>query len=653
MRLLCRATCLLRTLKLAASFASIALVNVASAQVFQIYHGAGVLENAWQDYSWCSDNLQSTAYTLTGPDSVQVTYTGAWQGFYLNSPTSFSPQYFSSLTFSINGGTTANRTISVALIVNGSPTAGQNLNNFISGGHVAAGKWEPVTIPLSAFQLKPTDQISGFWLQESSGAAQPSFYLDALTWAPVAPPTSTTVQVNASSTSKTITPLMFGVNTAVWDSNLDTARCKQLVAEAGFKGFRFPGGSLSDTYNWQTNTTTGTWTWATDFDQFASVAAPYGGQDVITVNYGTGTPAEAAAWVKYANVTKGYGMKYWEVGNEVYGTWETDSHAKPNDPVTYATLYAQYYAQMKTESPNIMIGAVASPGEDAFANYASTESVTNPVTGKKHSGWTAVMLATLAKLNVTPDFIIYHRYPEYAVDCDFTLLAGTGGWITDIADLRMQLNDYLGAKAAKSQIFCTETNSDAGPEGKQMVSLVNGLFLADSFGTMLQTETECMLWWDLMNGINTTGDNGAWLYGWREYGDEGIFSPDLTLIYPMFYVEQMLNLFAASGDKVVSATSSYNLLSAYATKRSDGSVRVLIVNKNPTATLSTKITLSGIVPGSTAKTYTYGTYEDGQAQIGKVQTVTASSITGVSATTKLSFTPYSVTVLVFTPKTST
>jgi len=37
---------------------------------------------------------------------------------------------------------------------------------------------------------------------------------------------------------------------------------------------------------------------------------------IVTVNVGTGTPQEAAAWVHYANVVKGYGIRYWQIGNE-------------------------------------------------------------------------------------------------------------------------------------------------------------------------------------------------------------------------------------------------------------------------------------------------------------------------------------------------
>ena len=56
------------------------------------------------------------------------------------------------------------------------------------------------------------------------------------------------------------------------------------------------------------------------------VVQPAGAKAIITVNYGSdptdtsaGDPNEAAAWVDYANNTKGLGIKYWEIGNEVGG----------------------------------------------------------------------------------------------------------------------------------------------------------------------------------------------------------------------------------------------------------------------------------------------------------------------------------------------
>lgn len=624
--------------------------SLACSQIFNCYEGQGVLENAWNDWSWCTDNIQSTSYVPKGSlYTIQVTYTAGNQGFSLESSNSFPAGYFSALTFYINGGAVAGRAIEVALVVNGNTSKSINLNTYIQGGSVAAKSWRLVSIPLSAFGVQPTDMISRFWLQESSGQAQPSFWVTDIDWVPTPAPATVNVTIDATTTLRTVDQKMFGVNTAVWDNGFTSAACKSLIAEGQYKAFRFPGGSLSDGYSWASNTT-GATSWATDFDDFASVAVPAtGGQCFITTNYGTGTAAEAAAWVQYSNVTKHYGMKYWEVGNECYGSWEEDSHALPNDPVTYAKQFALYYAQMKAIDPTIRVGAVSTPGEDAFANYPN-EVVTNPVTGQKHSGWTAVMLSTMNGLGVAPDFIIYHRYPEYENDCDFTLLTGNSGWYSDMSDLRQQLNDYLGSAGVPTQIMCTENNCDAGPEGKQMCSLVNGLFMADTFGTILQTECNSFLWWDLINGQNTTADNGSWLYGWREYGDEGEFSPDFTQTYPVFYVEQLMNKFAMAGDRVLPTTSSYGLLSAFATKRGDQSVRLLVVNKNPTAQIASNISFTGFNPQSVATLSFYGMPQDNAAKNGHSQIIAVSGIGGMSPNTRMTFPPYSVSVIEFRPR---
>ena len=232
-----------------------------------------------------------------------------------------------------------------------------------------------------------------------------------------------------------------------------------LLKEAEFKALRFPGGSASDGYDWLTGRN-GTTTWATTFDEFASVAQAINCPAVfITANYGTGTPQQAAAWVQYSNITKGYGFKYWEVGNENYGSWEEDNNTRAHDPVTYATRFKDYYNQMKAVDSTIKVGAVVIAGEDSYPNYAD-EVVTNPRTGATHSGWTPVLLANLKNLGVTPDFVIYHRYPQGpGGESDSVLLSSSASWQTDATDIRQQLTDYLGAAGANVEMTVTESNS--------------------------------------------------------------------------------------------------------------------------------------------------------------------------------------------------
>ncbi len=117
--------------------------------------------------------------------------------------------------------------------------------------------------------------------------------------------------------------------------------------------------------------------------------------------------------MRSANVTNRLGFKYWEIGNECYGTWETDSNLYPHDPYTYATRAASYYTQMKAADPTIKIGVVATPGEDSSSNGYTSHPAVNPRTGQVHYGWVPVMLSTLKAQGITPDFMVHHRYPEY------------------------------------------------------------------------------------------------------------------------------------------------------------------------------------------------------------------------------------------------
>src|ERR1041384_3766388 len=189
--------------------------------------------------------------------------------------------------------------------------------------------------------------------------------------APAAPPSPVAIAVDAAQGLRTVDARCFAINAAVWDADFDSPGTASLLKEMGVLALRFPGGSLSDEYHWATNRSlTNTWTWPTSFDRFAHIAGQIGAHVCITVNYGTGTPAEAAAWVRHANVTNHFGVASWEIGNELYGSWEHDANDRPHDPYTYAVRTKDYIAQMKDVDPSIRVGVVVTPGEDRFATYA-------------------------------------------------------------------------------------------------------------------------------------------------------------------------------------------------------------------------------------------------------------------------------------------
>jgi hypothetical protein len=225
--------------------------------------------------------------------------------------------------------------------------------------------------------------------------------------------------VDATQVVRIVDERIFGLNAVMWDPQTASAQTISLMQAAGLRVFRIPGGSASDAYDWSTNKgyasagVLNSWTWSAGFDKFSQLILGVSSQAFATVNYGSGTPEQAAAWVACANAsssllgsgsdvnlgvdsagvnwrTAGYwsslraaatlptddgrnflrasrssaiGIKYWEIGNECYGSWETDYHAAKWDPVTYATLARDYIARMKAVDPTIKIGVVVEVGE--------------------------------------------------------------------------------------------------------------------------------------------------------------------------------------------------------------------------------------------------------------------------------------------------
>jgi hypothetical protein len=462
------------------------------------------------------------------------------------------------------------------------------------------------------------------------------------------------ISVDARQIVRSVDERMFGLNATIWDGEFGTDETLALLAVAGTRALRFGGGSLSNEYHWQTNTTLDNeWTWPTDFDEFARVAMGLNAQVFITTNYGTGTPEDAAAWVRYANVERGYGFLYWEIGNENYGTWETDHQAVRHDPYTYAVRARDYIAQMKAIDPRVRVGVVVATGEDSYVNNTA-HPATNPRTGLVHNGWTPVLLTTLRSLGVTPDFAIYHRYEQApGHENDAVLLQSAVSWSADAANLRRQLSDYLGAAGESVELVVTENNSVYTNPGKQTTSLVNGLFLADSFGRLLQTEFNALLWWDVRNSQEQNNNNSSGLYGWRQYGDYGVISTASDFgsatsyePYPTYYVWKLLSRFARGGDDVVRATSDSALLALYAARCADGSLSLLVINKDRNDSLTASIELSGFTPGATATIHSYGIPQDESARTGVGSPDIETSIMTIpGASFSATFAPYSATVI--------
>ena len=518
--------------------------------------------------------------------------------------------------------------------------------------------WQSIQVSLAQLGVAKVTNLNRFDLQLTASGSAGTFYVDDMQLT-AAPAPLVHVTLDATKVVRQTEPRWLGVNTAVWDGNFDTSTTLSMLREMGTTIMRFPGGSLSDEYHWASNTTlTNSWHWSTSFGNFIHVATNLGSQAFITVNYGTGTPTEAAAWVRSANVTNHLGFKYWEIGNECYGTWETDANVSPHDPYTYAMRAASYYVQMKAADPTIKIGVVATPGEDSSSNGYTSHPAVNLRTGLVHYGWVPVMLATLKAQGITPDFMVHHRYPEYTStanpvgsDSDASLLQSSTTWFSDVAELRQEISDYFGTGGTNIELVCTENNSDSGAQGRQSTSLVNGLYYADSLSQLMKTELNAFVWWDLRNGTDTTGDFDPELYGWRSYGDLGLVN-GLNIKHPTFYAAKLMRQFVQDDGQVLTASSDYPLLSAYATRGASGALLLLVLHKDPSTNFNAQIAIKGFVPDVSCVVVSYGIAQDEAARTNAppaAQDLATNSFAGAGATFNYSFPPYSMTLLTLAP----
>lgn len=602
------------------------------------------MANGFQNWSWGKVNIASPNPVHAGSSAISLNDV-AWNAISFWHA-DFNPAPFTNLTFWANGGANGGQVVQIYL------QYGTNSGPACQLPALAANTWRQFNLPFSTLGVAGITNLNRLNFQLTAAGTTGAFSLDDVNLAATTPPV-VHLRVDAAQTLRGADARWFGLNTAVWDNYFDTTNTATAVSQLGTQLLRFPGGSLSDEYHWASNTSsTNTWTWVTSFGNFVHIATNAHAQAMITVNYGSGTPAEAAAWVRCANLTNHYNFANWEIGNEVYGPWETDTNLNPHDPCTYATRAAQYIAQMKAADPTIKIGVVVAPGENTYSNqYSLNHPAFNPRTGVTNYGWTPILLATFKSLGVTPDFLIHHVYPEYLQDSDQILLQASANWAADAGDLRQQITDYFGPGGTNIQLVCTENNADAGNSGKQSTSIVNGLYLADSLAQLMKTEFNGYCWWDLRNGADTTGDFSTNLYGWRTNGDLGIIGGPSTC-YPTFFCCKLMQYFVRPGGTVLNAASDYFLLASYAARQADGALSLLVINKDSTAVQTAQITITNFYPWSSALVRSFGITQDEATRTNgpaAAQDLATNSLSGTGTNFQTAFPPYSLTLFTLAP----
>ena len=361
---------------------------------------------------------------------------------------------------------------------------------------------------------------------------------------------------------------------------------------------RWPGGNVAQDYHWLwgigPRDERVTWTnlsWKNepepgDFgtDEFVMFARAVGAEPSITVNVeGRGaTVAEAAAWVEYCNgpATSKYGamraanghptpfgVKFWEVGNEIWGDW-VRGHS---DAETYARNYNRYAQAMRAVDPSIKLIAV----------------------GDNNMNWNRTVLRE-AGHNI--DYLaIHHYYGRREMQGDPLNLMARPLFFERFYAQVQQLLGELGL-AGRVKFAINEWGLDLPSERQySMESALYGARLMNVFersGEIVEMSAVS----DLVNG---------WPGGIIQAGRHSLFVSPIYLVNQL-YAEHRGDLLLASrvnGPTFNTSHEGTNIpyLDAVVSRTADGkTIFIKAVNTNRTSALLTTITIEGVDPGGTS-----------------------------------------------------
>ncbi len=514
------------------------------------------------------------------------------------------------------------------------------------------------------------------------------------------------VNINVDKVRNIMAFSALSVDSSLWDEKLTSPDSSQLLRAIGVTTVRYPG-NVANRYHWSTHKPTPAHgsdpskaeylSPNTDFGHFAKMLDHLGGTAIITVNYGTnlggtggGEPAEAAAWVAYANgdpsdtkvigkdssgndwKTVGYwaGMRasaplatddgynflrishpqplrirYWEIGNDVHANGfyakdgknmtEEDLHAPYGSnageseklrnhnaklsPTVYGDAVVDFAKAMKSVDATIRIGAVLAtpPIKGAFAQagaqieHSKDDATYNAKRLAGSGGWLSGVSEGSLRMDDSQDwnrgvmkacgnvidFVVIHWRFGKLLPPDYKTADGPGTLTAPYSDLPQIVtalvdlfNKYGGARnlqMAFTGLSAWGTESDP---------TLQALFLTEAYTSLIES-----------GSLSTVGADA--------HGQGFLDSNNKP--GPLAYALGMIHIFARPNDAVVQSESSSSLLGVHAAKRADGSLALMLINKDPARTVSVKVSLSGAKIASKGVRFDFGKNTNGLPVKGK------------------------------------
>ncbi|MGD1000057.1 MAG: hypothetical protein ABSA67_05085 [Candidatus Brocadiia bacterium] len=405
-------------------------------------------------------------------------------------------------------------------------------------------------------------------------------------------PIQATFTVDAAKTLRTMDPQRLGgTNVAMWyyGSEYAAADVRKWLTEMHGRYIRIPGGSWANSVYWNGNgvrdaegkvdpsrvgpdgypavdysayapsftvdprtlhPATGGWHGHVDVKTQQDFIKAIPGTEALTCpNAGTGRPSDAAEWVKWANKKMGYDVHYWEIGNELGGSWEPGTELPFGKGQLTAEMYTKQHndmaAAMRKVDPTIKIGG------GAFAEEMIRDCGANV------------------------DFVSIHTYPGSRTLSDARMFADIGGSVaSQVAPVRRWIHEYQPQREKQIEIAYTEWNLAGGIDNSRMFS---GLWASIFLGELAEKGVSIASQWDCFSDLF--------------YSKDGVHHVRKSEYYALWLWNNYM------GDRLIPARSSNQTVYSYAS-RSDDALIVMFVNTDQEREAKVGVQIAGFSPAS-------------------------------------------------------
>lgn len=371
-------------------------------------------------------------------------------------------------------------------------------------------------------------------------------------------------------------------------------------------------------------------------DDFLDLARAVKAEPVIAVNIVTGTPAEAADLVRYVNVEKDYGVRWWQIGNE------PDMPGAFRSPSEYARTFLRFERAMRDVDPSIqLVGGELMTGAHIIGSNGAEDWLT-PI---------------LRRAGEQMDAISWHYYPldskqtnpnsPAAPNVGNLLQERAGDWrpagLAFADEVFPALHRARGTYAPGAEMWVTEFGEDPSNGG---------------LGSLSATHASALWTAEVLGRFAAHGADAMAKFVFKSGKDHNFTLLDAdNAPRPSYYVYWLYaNEF---GNRMVNVTSDQKaLVNGHAALREDGRLSVLLVNKD-TAPHEASLSLAGFEGGAARAFVVQGDSLDAREVTLNGETLDVETVGGPGAVqgvpidvgpgTGVALPPLSVTLLVIDP----